>query len=230
MAKLLLTTNNLVKSFKNQTVVHNVSLHIKENTVYGLVGPNGAGKSTLLKMITGLLKPTAGEIFFEGHPLSNNKLINIGALIENPPIYGNLTAYENLKVYTTLLSIDEGHIQDVLNIVGLNNVGKKLASKFSLGMKQRLGIAQALISKPKLLILDEPTNGLDPIGISELRDLVRSFPKQGITVILSSHILSEVSQVADEIGIIHNGTLEFEGKNDGSIKLEKLFMDVIKSI
>ena len=187
--EMMLQTKNLYKSFKKQKVVNKVSLNIEKGKVYGLLGPNGAGKSTTLKMITGVLKPTEGEIYFDGKPWSRESLSEIGALIENPPIYENLSARENLKVRSLLLGVDDKRIDEVLQIVSLTNTGKKKAGQFSLGMKQRLGIAMALLGEPKLLILDEPTNGLDPIGIEELRELIRSFPAQGITVILSSHIL-----------------------------------------
>lgn len=226
---MILETSNLCKKFKGQTVVDNVSLHIKENTVYGLLGPNGAGKSTTLKMITGILKPTSGTIEFNGQSWTRNALNQIGALIEMPPLYENLTAYENLKVRALLLGLSDERISEVLQIVRLTDTGKKRAGQFSLGMKQRLGIAIALLNNPKLLILDEPTNGLDPVGIEELRELICSFPSKGITVILSSHILSEVQQIADYIGIISNGVLGHEGELQTNENLEQLFMDVVKS-
>jgi len=225
---MILETSNLCKKFKGQSAVDNVSLHIEENSVYGLLGPNGAGKSTILKMIAGILKPTSGIVEIDGHIWSRTDLREIGALIETPPLYENLTAYENLKVRTLALGLPEARIEEVLNTVQLLNTGRKKAGHFSLGMKQRLGIALALLSHPKLLILDEPTNGLDPIGIQELRELIRSFPKQGITVILSSHILSEVEQIADHIGIIAAGKLGYENKIDTSEDLEKIFMNVVK--
>ena len=152
----------------------------------------------------------------------------IGALIENPPIYENLSARENLKVRSLLLGVDDKRIDEVLKIVSLANTGKKRAGQFSLGMKQRLGIAMALLGEPKLLILDEPTNGLDPIGIEELRELIRSFPAQGITVILSSHILSEVQLLADYVGIISDGILGYEGPMEQGKNLEEFFMNVVK--
>ena len=226
---MILETSNLCKKFKGQTAVDNVSLHIKENTVYGLLGPNGAGKSTTLKMITGILKPTFGTIVFNGQSWTRNALNQIGALIEMPPLYENLTAYENLKVRALLLGLSDERISEVLRIVRLTDTGKKRAGQFSLGMKQRLGIAIALLNNPKLLILDEPTNGLDPVGIEELRELIRSFPSKGITVILSSHILSEVQQIADHIGIISNGVLGYEGELQANENLEQLFMNVVKS-
>lgn len=226
---MIFKTIDLCKSFSGQMAVNNISLNIEKNSVYGLLGPNGAGKSTTLKMITGILKPTSGSIEFDGHLWKRNDLEHIGALIEMPPLYENLTAYENLKVRTTLLGLDDARINEVLQIVQLTNTGKKRVGQFSLGMKQRLGIAIALLNHPKLLILDEPTNGLDPVGIEELRELIRSFPAKGITVILSSHILSEVQQTADHIGIIAGGILGYEGKLNANENLEQLFMDVVKS-
>ena len=227
MANCILQTKNLCKTFQKQRAVNNVSISIQENSVYGLLGPNGAGKSTTLKMITGMFHKTSGEILFEGHPWSRNDLKDIGALIESPPLYENLSARENLKVRTLLLGLPDSRIDEVLETVDLTNTGKKRAGQFSMGMKQRLGIAIALLNHPKLLILDEPTNGLDPIGIQDLRGLIRSFPEQGITVILSSHILSEVELIADHIGIISNGVLGYEAQINPGEDLESLFMQVV---
>ncbi len=226
MRKTILQTRDLCKAFKGQQAVNNVSLSIEENSVYGLLGPNGAGKSTTLKMLAGMLRPTAGEIIFEGHPWTRKDLLNIGALIESPPLYENLTAKENLKVRTTVLGLPDSRIDEVLKTVDLTKTGTKRSGQFSMGMKQRLGIAIALLNKPKLLILDEPTNGLDPIGIQELRKLIRSFPDQGITVILSSHILSEVEQIVDHIGIIAGGELGYQEAVTPGQNLETLFMQV----
>ncbi|HEY5585993.1 MAG TPA: lantibiotic protection ABC transporter ATP-binding protein [Ruminiclostridium sp.] len=228
MDNYILQTKNLCKTFKKQRAVNNISLSIKQNSIYGLLGPNGAGKSTILKMITGMLRPNSGEIIFEGHPWVRKDLLNIGALIEAPPLYENLTAKENLKVRTTLLGIPDSRIKEVLKIVDLTHTGKKLSGKFSMGMKQRLGIAIAILNHPKLLILDEPTNGLDPIGIQDLRELIRSFPEQGITVILSSHILSEVEQIVDHIGIIAGGVLGYQDVVTKGQDLETLFMQVAR--
>lgn len=226
MKDLILETKNLCKTFKKQKVVQDISLSVRRNSIYGLLGPNGAGKSTTLKMITGMLRPSSGEILFENKPWSRKSLSNMGALIESAPLYENLTARENLKVRTTVLGLPDNRIDEVLHIVDLENTGKKQAHQFSMGMKQRLGIAIALINHPKLLILDEPTNGLDPFGIQELRELIRSFPKQGITVILSSHILSEVEQIVDQIGIISGGILGYQGDIKQGQDLEQLFMEV----
>lgn len=225
---MILKTTDLCKKFKGQMAVNNVSLNIERNSVYGLLGPNGAGKSTTLKMITGILRPTSGSIEFDGHPWQRGDLTQIGGLIETPPLYENLTAYENLKVRTTMLGLPDNRIDEVLHIVRLTDTGKKRAGQFSLGMKQRLGIAIALLNNPQLLILDEPTNGLDPVGIEELRELIRSFPAKGITVILSSHILSEVQQIADHVGIIAGGVLGYESQLHAGEDLEKLFMEVVR--
>lgn len=228
MKEYILRTENLSKSFKGHKAVNKVSLAIEEGCIYGLLGPNGAGKSTMLKMITGMLRPTGGRIYFGDHEWCRKDLNQIGALIENPPIYENLTAEENLRVHTLQLGLPDERIRQVLDTVDLKNTGKKKAGQFSYGMKQRLGIAAALLGKPRLLILDEPTNGLDPIGIQELRNLIRWFPEQGITVILSSHILSEVQQTADRIGIIAGGVLGYEGDVAREEDLEELFMDVVR--
>lgn len=228
MNRYILETKKLTKKFGRQKAVDNLSLQIEKNSVYGLLGPNGAGKSTTLKMITGMLHKTSGEILFEDKPWSRADLEKIGALIEMPPLYDNLTAWENLKVRTLLLGLPDSRIKEVLEIVDLKNTGKKKSGQFSIGMKQRLGIAIALLNHPRLLILDEPTNGLDPLGIQELRDLIKSFPEQGITVILSSHILAEVEQIADHIGIINNGRLEYQNAINHQENLEELFMNVVK--
>ena len=226
--KMILETKDLCKQYKKQKANHDITISVKENSVYGLLGPNGAGKSTLLKMLTGMITPTSGEIIFNNKPWDRKALLTIGSLIEAPPLYENLTAKENLKIRTLIYGLPDSRIREVLQIVGLTNTGKKRAGQFSMGMKQRLGIALALLNHPKLLILDEPTNGLDPIGIGDLRELIRSFPKQGITVILSSHILSEVEQLADHIGIIAGGELWHEGEIQAGDDLERLFMEVVR--
>ncbi|MBE6088035.1 MAG: lantibiotic protection ABC transporter ATP-binding protein [Clostridium beijerinckii] len=228
MNEFILETKNLCKNFKKQEAVKDISVLVKKNSIYGLLGPNGAGKSTLLKMVTGMLRPSSGEILFDGHKWSRKDLREIGSLIESAPLYENLTAKENLKVRTTVLGLPDSRIEEVLHIVELEDTGKKRAGQFSMGMKQRLGIAIALLNNPKLLILDEPTNGLDPFGIQELRELIRSFPKKGITVILSSHMLSEVEQIADHIGIISGGILGYQEELKKGEDLEKLFMDIAK--
>lgn len=224
MNQNILETKCLTKSFRNHQAVNNISLAVPRCCVYGLLGPNGAGKSTLLKMMTGILRPTGGQILFDGHPWSRKDLAEIGALVETPPVYENLTAWENLKVRALLLGIPDERIREVLELVDLADTGKKKAGAFSLGMKQRLGLGIAILSRPKLLVLDEPVNGLDPIGIQELRRMIRRFPEEGITVIVSSHILSEIAQTADYIGIIADGVLGYQGGMPKEDHLEELFM------
>lgn len=224
----IIKTKGLTKKYKKEKVNDSIEINIPENCIYGLLGPNGAGKSTLLKILTGMINKTEGEVFYKNREWTRKDLLEIGALIEEAPIYEKLTARENLKVRAILYDLSEERIDEVLKIVGLYDTGKKKAGKFSMGMKQRLGIALALLNNPKLLILDEPTNGLDPIGINELRELILAFPKQGITVIVSSHMLSEIEHIADYIGIIANGKLGYEGKIDKEKDLESLFMDVVR--
>lgn len=224
MNQNILETKRLTKSFGNHHAVNHISLAVPKHCVYGLLGPNGAGKSTLLKMMTGILRPTDGQILFDGHTWSRKDLGDIGALIETPPVYENLSAWENLKVRGLMLGIPDERIQEVLDLVDLADTGKKKAGAFSMGMKQRLGIGIALLANPRLLILDEPTNGLDPIGIQELRQMLRNFPEEGITVIVSSHILSEIAKTADHIGIIVNGVLGYQGSMPEADRLEELFL------
>lgn len=226
MTQNIVEIKNLSKEFHKHPVLKNITMSVPQNCVYGLLGANGAGKSTLLKTITGLLRPSCGEIRFQGHKWSRRDLADIGALIENPPIYENLTAWENMKVKALLTGASDERIEEALEITGMADTGKKRAGAFSLGMKQRLGIALALLGNPRLLVLDEPINGLDPIGIQELRHLIRSFPEKGITVIISSHILSEIQQTADYIGIIANGELGFTGRIEEGGNLEELFMEI----
>lgn len=227
MSQNIIEIKNLEKSFKHHKVLNNISMAIPEGCVYGLLGPNGAGKSTILKMLAGLLRPDSGKILFRGQPWSRKNLEETGCLIETPPVYENLSAWENLKVRALLLGESEERMREVLETVDLTGTGRKPAGKFSLGMKQRLGIAIALLGRPKLLILDEPVNGLDPLGIQELRQMIRNFPRQGITVIVSSHILSEIQQTADHIGILANGKLGYEGPVDTHTDLEQLFVDIV---
>lgn len=227
MEDYILQTQNLSKKFGKQIAVNSIDVCVPRGKIYGLLGPNGAGKSTFLKMICGMIRPSYGSILFNNSPWDRSVLSEIGALIENAPLYPNLTAYENCRVRSLALGIEKSRIDEVLEIVGLSDTGKKKSGQFSMGMKQRLGIALALINHPQLLILDEPTNGLDPIAIKDLRGLIRGFAEQGTTVILSSHILSEVEQIADHVGIIAAGSLGFQGELRQGMDLEQLFMDVV---
>lgn len=224
----LLVTHDIVKKYKNDVVLDKINLHIPKNQVYCLLGPNGAGKTTMMKILTGMITPTSGKVSFNGHNWTRIDLKNIGSLIENAPLYGNLTARENLQVITKLRGIDDTVIDSILQTVGLSNTGHKLSKNFSLGMKERLGIGLALVGDPKLLILDEPTNGLDPLGIQQLRNLIVEFKKKDITIIISSHMLSEVEHLADNIGIIGGGKLLLEQPYDHQTDLEKLFNSTLE--
>ena len=214
MSQEILQTKNLTKNFKDFKAVKGIDLSIKKGRVYGFLGPNGAGKSTTIRMLLGLIKPTKGEVKIFGKDLRKNRmsiLKKIGSMVEAPSYYGNLTAYENLQVTAELLELDHKYIDEVLKVVKLTEWKDRQASKFSLGMKQRLGIAQALISKPELLILDEPTNGLDPSGISELRNLVKLLASEkNISVLVSSHIIAEIELMCDKVTIIKNGQTVLE--------------------
>ncbi|ANC74438.1 TPA: lantibiotic protection ABC transporter ATP-binding protein [Streptococcus pyogenes] len=223
----MLKIQNLKKSYGKRTILNNVNMNIPKGKVYALIGPNGAGKSTIMKILTGLVSKTSGSIIFEGREWSRRDLRKIGSIIEEPPLYKNLSAYDNMKVVTTMLGVSESTILPLLNKVGLGNIDKRPVKQFSLGMKQRLGIAISLINSPKLLILDEPTNGLDPIGIQELREIIESFKSEGMTIMISSHILSEVEHLADFIGFIYEGKIILEKEYDGSDNLEELFNNQI---
>lgn len=208
----LLSTNHLTKQYGKQKAADHVNIHVRKGEIYGLIGKNGAGKTTILRMIAGLASPTEGEISIFGHSgKESTKLRNrLGVLIENPGVYANMSAYENLKMKCLALGVCKENevIQELLNIVGLGNVGKKRVKNFSMGMKQKLGIALALVGNPDLVILDEPINGLDPQGIADVREIIEKLNhEQGITFVISSHILEELSKIATCYGIIHNGQL-----------------------
>lgn len=216
--KEIIRLKNVVKKYNEVEVVHLSKLHLYQGEIYGLLGLNGAGKTTTMKMILSLIQPTAGKISVLGRELSDQSkdyLNKIGSVIEEPSYYPNLTAYENLAIFQKILKFDKKNIMETLNLVGLNTTAnqKKLVKNYSLGMKQRLALAFALVKKPEILILDEPTNGLDPQGIQEIRELiVQLAKKEGLTVLVSSHILSEIEQMADRVGIIHHGKMLYEGK------------------
>lgn len=209
MAEYILRTNSLTKKYKNDFALKDVNVTIRRGEIYGLIGQNGAGKTTMLRLITGLAFPTNGSIeLFE-----SNRMIDaqkrMGAIIENPALFPNMTAYENLEVQRLQKGIPGKEcIEKALDLVGLKDTGRKKVKNFSLGMKQRLGLALALLSDPEFIILDEPTNGLDPMGIVELRELLKKLNREkGLTVLISSHILSELYQLATKFGIIHRGQL-----------------------
>lgn len=207
----LLSTNNLTKQYGAHKAADSINLHVKKGAIYGLIGRNGAGKTTILKMISGLASPTAGEYSLFGYTGKDvSKVMHrVGTLIEAPGIYPNLSAAENLKLKCIAMGVrNKNVVAQLLERVGLGDVGKKPAGRFSLGMKQRLGIALALVGEPDLVVLDEPINGLDPQGIVEVREIIDKLNKeQNITFIISSHILEELSKLATDYGIIHHGTL-----------------------
>ena len=212
MDEFIIETRHLTKQYGTQKSVSDLNIHVKKGRVYGLLGRNGAGNTTTMKMLLGLTEPTSGEIKIWGKPLRGNEkevLPRIGSLIESPGFYPNLTATENLRIFAALRGVPSRHaVKDALDLVGLPYRDKKLFSQYSLGMKQRLAIALAVMHDPELFILDEPTNGLDPIGIAKIRTFIRRLCDEGgKTVLLSSHILSEISLMADDIGIIDHGVL-----------------------
>ena len=211
----IITTERLTKKYKKFTSVNNVSLHIRKGSIYGFLGPNGAGKSTTMKMLLGLTAPTKGSFTIDGKQFPGDRIAilkEIGSFIEAPSFYANLTGRENLDIIRRILGLPKAKVEDALELVGLTEFGDRLAKKYSLGMKQRLGLAGALLGRPPILILDEPTNGLDPSGIHEIRNLVKSLPDlYDCTVLISSHMLSEIELIADDIGILNHGQLLFEG-------------------
>ena len=216
MDDYLIETRELTRQFGAKLAVDHLDLLVPAAGVYGFLGPNGAGKTTAIRMLLGLIKPTCGQVFLFGLPLHKNRLTlsrRIGALVESPSLYPHLTGRENLEVTRRLIGAPSKMISSALEIVKLTKDSDRRVREYSLGMRQRLGLALALLNKPQLLILDEPTNGLDPAGIHEMRDLIRSLPGDaGVTVFLSSHLLSEVEQIASHIGIIQEGRLLFQGR------------------
>lgn len=225
MSDYMIETHNLTKKYGDQTSVSDLNIHVKKGRIYGLLGRNGAGKTTTMKMLLGLTEPTSGSVRIFGKPIQGNEkkiLPRVGCLIESPGFYPNLTATENLRIFARLRGLDDTKcIKGALELVNLPYKDKKLFSQYSLGMKQRLAIALAVMHDPAVLILDEPINGLDPIGIAEVRSFIRELcDLRGKTILISSHILSEISLLADDIGIIDHGVLleeesleELEQKN-----------------
>ena len=234
--ELVVSTRQLTKTFSGTEVIRGCSISVEKGTIYGFVGKNGAGKTTIIKILLGLLKPTTGEVAVLGlNPAQNNLevLRRTGSLVETPVFYEHLSAVSNLQIHLEYMGEDNTNIEEILKMVGLVNVGTQPVSTFSLGMRQRLGIARALAHKPELLILDEPVNGLDPVGIKEMRELFLCLAKQkGITILLSSHILSEVEQIADRIGFIVDGIVVQETspakiRENDPAGLEDYFMQIV---
>lgn len=238
----IVTTEHLTKKYKSFIAVNDVSLHIRKGSIYGFLGPNGAGKSTTMKMLLGLTAPTKGAFTIDGKKFPADRipiLKEIGSFIESPSFYANLTGRENLDIIRRILELPKSAVDDALELVGLSEFADRLAKKYSLGMKQRLGLAGALLGRPPILILDEPTNGLDPSGIHEIRNLIKSLPDlYDCTILISSHMLSEIELIADDIGILNHGHLLFEGSLDelrqnalqsgfASDNLEDMFLSMI---
>jgi len=215
METCLIETRGLTRRFATQLAVNNLNLSVPAGGVYGFLGPNGAGKTTAIRMLLGLIRPNAGEVRLFGQSVTGNHqslMRRVGALVEAPSLYPHLTGRENLEVTRRLLGSPRSSIDVALDTIKLTKDANRRVREYSLGMRQRLGLALALLNKPELLILDEPTNGLDPAGIHEMRDLIRRLPEEfGVTVFLSSHLLSEVEQIASHIGIVHEGSLLFQG-------------------
>ena len=235
MNNAILEIKNLSKKSGTGYRVKNLSMSIPKSCVYGFLGPNGAGKTTTLKMILGLIKKDAGEIKMFGEDVSDKNLLSLlhktGSLIENPGGYPHLSGLENMQIIAKLKGVNESEIEKALKIVRLYEQKDKKLGAYSLGMKQRLGIAMALLGDPKFLILDEPSNGLDPAGIMEIRNLITSLPKErDITVLISSHLLNEIEQMADYVGIIHKGQMLYQGKlselESTGENLEKIFLEL----
>ena len=214
----IITTEQLTKKYISFVAVNDVTLHIRKGSIYGFLGPNGAGKSTTMKMLLGLTAPTNGSFTIDGKHFPTDRIAilkEVGSFIESPSFYANLTGKENLDIIRRILGLPQSTVDDALELVGLSEFGNRLAKKYSLGMKQRLGLAGALLGRPPILILDEPTNGLDPSGIHEIRNLIKSLPDlYDCTVLISSHMLSEIELIADDIGILNHGRLLFEGSLD----------------
>ncbi|AWC31297.1 ABC transporter ATP-binding protein [Bacillus cytotoxicus] len=226
----IIKTTNLTKVYGKQKSVDHLNINVNKGEIYGFIGRNGAGKTTTIRMLLGLIKPTNGKIEIFGEDFTKNQkdiLRRIGSIVEVPGFYENLTAKENLLINAKIIGVHKKNaIEEALEIVGLQHETKKLVGKYSLGMKQRLGIARALLHYPELLILDEPTNGLDPIGIKEMRKLIKTLAQErNITIFISSHILSEVEQLVDHMGIIHKGKLLEETSLDALRKMNRKYLE-----
>ena len=204
----MLKATDIVKKYGNRVVIKNINMNISKGDIYGFIGKNGAGKTTFMKIILGLTPRDNGEVIYCDNKSINDIGLRVGSLIEAPGLYKNMSAYENLKMFSILYGADESKVDEILNMVGLKGVGKRKTKDFSLGMRQRLGIAIALLNEPDLLVLDEPINGLDPEGIKEIRDIILKLNKEkNITFLISSHLLDELSKIVTKYGIIDNGSL-----------------------
>ena len=225
----MLKTINVVKKYGNRMVLKNINMNINKGDIYGFIGKNGAGKTTFMRVVLSLTPKDSGEVIYYDNKSINDIGLKVGSLIESPGLYKNASAYENMKRFSILYGADESKINEILNMVGLDNTGKRKAKDFSLGMRQRLGIAIALLGEPELLILDEPINGLDPEGIKEIRDVIVKLNKEkNITFLISSHLLDELSKIVTKYGIINNGELieEISAKGLNEKCKNKLIIEV----
>ena len=237
----IICVDGLIKEYAGIKVVDGVSFSVNKGEIYGLLGRNGAGKTTIMKILLGLANPTSGKVSILGKDMSVNSekkvLKKVGCIIENPGFYSNLTGTENLEIFAKLRGLDQDSVKKALELVNLPYKDKKIFSKYSLGMKQRLAIANAIMHNPEILVLDEPTNGLDPIGIAEVRELLKKFKESGISILISSHILSELENVADRISIIDFGKMieeinmkEWKNKQNSDIRVFVKEVDIAKKI
>jgi ABC-2 type transport system ATP-binding protein len=234
-ASLAIETRRLTRAFGQSVVVDRVGLRVPRGAVYGFLGPNGAGKTTTIRMLLGLLRPDGGEVWLNGErftPDRRDLLRDVGALVEGPSLYRHLTGEENLEITRRLLDLPRGHVDEAMERFGLTSVRTRLVRAYSTGMRQLLGLALAWLARPSLLVLDEPTNGLDPVATRSLRRLLRQAAAAGTTVLVSSHILAEIEQVADQVGVIHRGRLLFQGelaalKAQSEGTLEDVFLALI---
>lgn len=234
----VLKIQNLSKKIKGSFIVNDINFDLKDGDIFGFLGPNGAGKSTTIKMILGLVKPSSGNVWINGFSIledKENALMNIGAMVESPSFYGYMSGYDNLKLYANLYKLSNNKIDEVLELVNLSNDKNKKVKHYSLGMKQRLGIARAFLNDPKLVILDEPTNGLDPVGIIEIRNLIKKLAKDNnVTFLICSHILSEMQSICNKVAIINKGRVLIDGNitdllsKSGFTKLEDYYMSVLE--
>lgn len=237
----IICVDGLIKEYAGIKVVDGVSFSVNKGEIYGLLGRNGAGKTTIMKILLGLANPTSGKVSILGKDMSVNSekkvLKKVGCIIENPGFYSNLTGTENLEIFAKLRGLDQDSVKKALELVNLPYKDKKLFSKYSLGMKQRLAIANAIMHNPEILVLDEPINGLDPIGIAEVRELLKKLKESGASIIISSHILSELENVADRISIIDFGKIieeinmkEWKNKQNSDIRVFVKEVDIAKKI
>lgn len=237
----IICVDGLIKEYAGIKVVDGVSFSVNKGEIYGLLGRNGAGKTTIMKILLGLANPTSGKVSILGKDMSVNSekkvLKKVGCIIENPGFYSNLTGTENLEIFAKLRGLDQDSVKKALELVNLPNKDKKLFSKYSLGMKQRLAIANAIMHNPEILVLDEPINGLDPIGIAEVRELLKKLKESGVSILISSHILSELENVADRISIIDFGKMieeinmkEWKNKQNSDIRVFVKEVDIAKKI